>query len=127
MTMTEILFKDEVFAVIGAAMAVHTELGRGFLEAVYHEALELELSLRQIPFQSNVPLPITYRGHLLQKRYEADLIAFNKIIVELKALDQLRDREIAQVLNYLKASGFRVGLLINFGSHSKLEWKRLIR
>jgi len=127
MTMTEILFKDEVFAVIGAAMAVHTELGRGFLEAVYHEALELELRLRQIPFQSNVPLSITYRGHVLQKRYEADMIAFNKIIIELKALDQLHDREIAQVLNYLKATGLRVGLLINFGSHTKLEWKRLVK
>lgn len=124
--MTELLLKDEVFAIIGAAMEVHRELGHGFLEAVYQEALEIELAQRNIPFEPRKPLRISYKNQLLKKEYEADLICYGQVIVELKALDQLSGKEQAQILNYLKATGLRVGLLINFGSHGKLEWKRFV-
>ena len=120
------LYKDEVYAIFGAAIEVHRVLGRGFLEAVYHEALELELSDRNIPFVSRKKLALNYKQHRLQKSYEADLIIFDKIIVELKALDRLTGKEESQLLNYMKATGYRVGLLINFGSHLKLERKRFI-
>jgi GxxExxY protein len=125
--MTEILLKEEVYAVVGAAMAVHRELGAGFLEAVYQEALEWELQLRRVPFESQKPLTILYKGHRLKKEYIADLVCYQQVIVELKALDQLSGREEAQILNYLKATGLRVGLLINFGNPAKLEWKRFVR
>lgn len=124
--MTEILLKEEVYAVVGAAMAVHRELGAGFLEGVYQEALEWELQLRRVPFESQKPLTILYKGHRLKKEYIADLVCYQQVIVELKALDQLSGREEAQILNYLKATGLRVGLLINFGNPAKLEWKRFV-
>jgi GxxExxY protein len=124
--MTEILLKEEVYAIVGAAMTVHRELGSGFLEAVYQEALEIELRLRQIAFESQKPLTIFYKGRLLKKEYIADLVCYQSIIVELKALDQLSGKEEAQLINYLKATGHRVGLLINFGNPSKLEWKRFV-
>ena len=124
--MTELLYKDEVFAIVGAAIEVHKELGPGFLEAVYQEAMELEERQRQIPFESNKRLRIAYKNSWLQKPYEADQVCYEKIILEFKALDRLTGREESQVLNYLKASKLRLGLLINFGSAGKLEWKRLI-
>jgi len=124
--MTELLLKDEVYATIGAAIEVHKVLGPGFLEAVYHEAMEIESSLRGLPFESLKKLKIRYKDRELAKAYEADMVFFEQIIVELKALDRLTAREEAQILNYLKATGLRVGLLINFGSYGKLEWKRLI-
>src|SRR4051812_49807493 len=120
--MTEILFKEEVYAIVGAAMTVHRELGAGFLEAVYQEALEIELRIRHIAFESQQPLTILYKGQRLKKEYIADLVCFGSIIVELKALDQLSGKEEAQLLNYLKATSVRVGLLINFGTPAKLEW-----
>jgi GxxExxY protein len=123
----ELLLKDEVFAIVGAAIEVHRELGPGFLEAVYQEALELELAHRQIPFVPRQTLPIFYKGQRLKKEYEADLICYKQIIVELKALDRLSGKEEAQLLNYLKATGLRVGLLINFGSVGKLEWQRFVK
>lgn len=122
----DLLYKDEVFALVGAAMKVHSELGAGFLEPVYQEATEIEMSWRHIPFVSQLPLSIYYCGQKLHKEYIADLICYEKIVVELKALDCLSGREEAQVLNYLKATQFRVGVLINFGSHGKLEWRRLV-
>ena len=123
---TEILYKEEVFQIVGAAMEVHSVLGVGFLEAVYQEALEIELQERGIPFESQNGLSVSYKGHPLRKQYVADLVVFGKIIVELKALDRLSGLEEAQLLNYLKATGFKVGLLSNFGSKGKLEWKRYI-
>jgi GxxExxY protein len=125
--MTEILFKDEVFAIYGAAIEVHRELGPGFLEAVYQEALEIELRDRGVPFESQKPLTIHYKGRKLKKEYVADLVCHEQIIVELKALDLLAKKEESQILNYLKATGLRVGLLLNFGSEGKLERKRLVR
>ncbi len=124
--MTELILKDEVFAIVGAAIEVHRELGPGFLEAVYQEALEIELRNQNIAFEAQKPLRISYKGKTLHKEYFADLICYGQIIVELKALDRLSGNEEAQILNYLKATGLRVGVLINFGSHGKLEWKRFI-
>ena len=122
----ELIFKDEVYAIMGAAMDVHRELGSGFLESVYQEALEVELTRRQIPFESQKPIRIIYKEEALKKEFVADLICYRKIIVELKAQDNLSGKEEAQVLNYLKATGMKLGLVINFGSHPKLEWKRLV-
>jgi GxxExxY protein len=125
--MTELLLKEEVYAIVGAAIEVHRELGPGFLEAVYQEALELELLDRNVPFEAQRPLAITYKGRTLIKEYIADLICYDQIIAELKAIDRLTSREEAQLLNYLKATRLRVGLLINFGSHGRLEWRRLVK
>ena len=124
--MAELIFKEEVFAIIGAAMEVHTVLGSGYLEAIYQEALEIESKSRNLPFESQKVLQIRYKEHVLKKEYIADLIYFDKIVVELKALDRLSGKEESQLLNYLKATGMKVGVLINFGSHPKLEWKRLV-
>ncbi|KPL11826.1 NADH:ubiquinone oxidoreductase [candidate division BRC1 bacterium SM23_51] len=124
--MTELLLKDEVYAIIGAAIEVHKEFGHGFLEPVYQEAMEIELRLQGIPFEPQKPLRISYKGQPLRKEYAADLVCYEKVIVELKALERLSGKEESQVLNYLKATGLRVGLLINFGSVGRLEWKRLV-
>ncbi len=115
----------QTYAIIGAALTVHQELGPGFLENVYHEALAIELEQRAIPFKHEVELSIFYRGRPLNTTYRTDFICFDVIIVELKALPAISRREKAQVLNYLKAANFRRGLLINFGSTS-LEHARLV-
>ena len=122
----EIYLKDEVYQIMGAAMEVHSELGNGFLEAVYQEALERELSSRNIPFKSQVPIKIKYKDVFLRKEYIADIVCFDSIIVEIKALSRLSGNEESQILNYLKATNFKVGLLVNFGSASKLEWKKFV-
>jgi GxxExxY protein len=114
----------ETYEVIGAAMAVHRELGAGFLEDVYHEALMMEMSSRNIPFLHEVDLPIFYKGQRMQKVYRTDFLCFDTIIVELKALPAVSGREKAQVINYLRASNFDRGLLLNFGSDS-LHYTRL--
>jgi GxxExxY protein len=125
--MTELLFKEEVYSIIGAAIEVHSILGCGFLEAVYQEALEIELGDRNIPFLPRKELTICYKDRVLKKTYEPDLVCYDQIIVELKALNRLSGTEETQILNYLKAGGLRVGLLVNFGSVGKLEWKRYVR
>ncbi len=122
----ELIYKDEVYAIMGAAMEVHRELGSGFLESVYQEAFELELSFRKIPYESQKSILINYKDVILRKDFIADLICFGKILVELKAQDFLSGKEEAQVLNYLKATKIKLGLVINFGSSPKLEWKRLV-
>ncbi|NOX66398.1 MAG: GxxExxY protein [Chlorobi bacterium] len=124
--MMDLIYKDEAYKIIGAAMDVHRELGSGFLEAVYQEALAIEFEKRSIPFDQEKKLEITYKGQLLSKYYEADFICYDKIIVETKALEELIGKHEAQVLNYLKATGFKLGLLINFGSES-LDYRRLVR
>ena len=126
MDMTELILKDESYAVIGAAMEVHRVLGPGFLEKVYQEAMQLELNALRIPFEAEKPIGIDYKGQCLTQRYYADLVCFEQIIVEMKALKQLSGKEDAQLLNYVRATGFKVGLLINFGSHGKLEHKRFV-
>lgn len=125
--MQGLLYKDEVHSIIGAAMTVHSALGPGFLEAVYQEALEIELRERHIPFIPQHELHIFYKQHCLAKTYIADLLVHDRIIVEIKALSALTSREEAQLLNYLKATRLDLGLLINFGATGKLEWKRMIR
>ena len=123
----ELLLKDEVFAIVGAAIEVHRELGHGFLEPVYQEALQIELEARGIPFQAQSPLRIAYKGELLQKAYFPDLVCYGQLIVELKVLHRLAGSEEAQLLNYLKATGMRVGILINFGFPGMMQWKRFVR
>ena len=123
--MTELLYKSEVFVIINAAMEVHRELGHGFLEAVYQEALELEFKERKIQYKREEPLNIFYKGQQLNKEYSADFVCYDKIIVELKALTELNSIHESQLINYLKATRLRVGLLINFGA-SSLEFKRLV-
>jgi len=124
--MNDIIFKDEVFRIVGAAIEVHRELGSGFLEAVYQESLELELAERGVPFLAQVELCIRYKNRELNKKYCADLVCFGSIIVELKSVQKIGPIEEAQLLNYLKATGMKVGLLINFGGYGKLEWKRFV-
>jgi GxxExxY protein len=124
--MIDLILKAEAFAIIGAAIEVHRVLGSGFLEPVYQEAMEIESTSRILPFVSQKVLRIDYKGCLLKKEYIADLVYYNQIIVELKALDKLTGREESQILNYLKATKMKIGLLINFGSSPKLEWKRFV-
>ena len=126
MDMTELILKDESYAVIGAAMEVHRVLGPGFLEKVYQEAMQLELNALRIPFEAEKPIGIEFKGQCLTQKYYADLVCFEQIIVEMKALKQLSGKEDAQILNYLRATGFKLGLLLNFGSHGKLEHKRFV-
>ncbi len=115
----------KTYAIIGAAMEVHRVLGCGFLEAVYQEALKLELVERGIPFAIEVDLPITYKGRRLNTTYRADFICYDSVIVELKALDKLGGVEQAQIINYLKATDHPVGLLLNFGATS-LDYRRFV-
>lgn len=124
--MNELLYKVEVYNIVGAAMEVYNQLGNGFLEAVYQEALALELQLRDIPFIEHPPLELCYKGKILHRHYIPDMLLYDKIIVELKAISILGNNEQAQLLHYLKATGLRLGLLINFGSKMKLEWERKI-
>lgn len=126
--MSHLLYKEEVYAIVGAAMEVYNQLGSGFLEAVYQEALAIELESHSIPFQEQQPITITYKGRPLRQRYIPDFIVYSAIIVEIKAIQQLGSGEQAQLLNYLKATGYSVGVLVNFGSTSgKLEWKRMVQ
>ena len=123
--MTEILFKTLSFAIIGAAMEVHGILGPGFLESVYQAALEKELTLRGIPFQHQVELPVSYKGDLVGI-YKADLIIDSKIIVEIKGISKLNASHQAQALHYLAATGLELAILVNFGM-SSLEYRRVVK
>lgn len=115
----------ETYNIIGAAMEVHKELGNGFLESIYQEALALELTDRQIPFQKEQPLSVQYKNQLLNKRFFADFLCYDEVIVELKAMDNIHDDHLAQVLNYLKATNLKLGLILNFGT-PRLQYKRVI-
>ncbi len=105
----------KTFAIIGAAMEVHREMGCGFLERVYQESLAVELAIRKIPFQREIELPVQYKGQPLDAIYKPDFICYESVIVETKALSLITGLEAAQLLNYLKITGYKVGLLINFG------------
>jgi GxxExxY protein len=120
------IYKQETYKIIGAAMKVHNEMGTGFLEAVYQEALEIEFELSEIPYKREKELPLSYRGRPLKSKYKADFICFDNIVIELKALACLNSVHEAQVLNYLKATGLKLGILLNFGEES-LKYRRLIR
>ena len=123
--MDEILYKNESYKLIGACMEVFNELGCGYLEAVYQESLEIEFQLQNIPYTKEHELAISYKGTPLNKKYSADFICYDAIIVELKALNKLLPEHESQVLNYLKATGYKLGLLVNFGE-SSLKYKRLV-
>jgi len=121
---TEILFKDESYRIMGACFEVYKEKGNGFLEAVYQECLAIELATQKIPFVEHPTLRLEYRGKALRQTYEPDFLCFDRIVVEIKAAKTLADEHRAQVINYLKATGKELGLLVNFGHHPKLEYER---
>ena len=123
--MSEILFKNESYLIIGACMEVHKKLGSGFLESVYSEALELEFRKADIPFEHEKNLPVFYDDQPLKKYFKADFVCFNSIIIELKATKYLIDADRQQTLNNVKATKFKLGLLINFGTPS-LTYKRIV-
>jgi GxxExxY protein len=122
-----LLFEEETYRILGACFEDYKEKGCGFLEAVYQECLCLELNLQQIPFEPHAELRLSYKGRRLEQFYQPDFICFGKIIVEIKAVSGLADEHRAQLHNYLKATGMRVGLLVNFGHYPKLEYERVIR
>ncbi|MDZ7759329.1 MAG: GxxExxY protein [Desulfovermiculus sp.] len=122
----KLLYKDEVYAIIGAAFEVYNTLGPGFLEAVYQEALAIEFKLRSVPFKEQLPVPIEYKGEQLKTKYQADFLCYGEIIVEIKAQECLVSGNEGQLLNYLNGTKLPVGVLINFGKNTKLEWKRFV-
>ena len=122
-----VYYKEECYKIIGAAMKVYRTLGSGFLEAVYQEALEIEFNRLNIPYEREKELSITYNGLELKQTYKADFLCYNKIIVELKAVACLDNVHRAQTINYLKATNFKLGLLINFGDTEELIWERIVR
>jgi GxxExxY protein len=124
--MSELLYKDEVFKLVGLCMEVHRELGKGQDEVLYKDALIIELQRAQIPFRRELKYEVAYKGVILPHHYYADFDVWNKILFEAKAVERLTDAHIKQVLNYLAISKLELGLLVNFGGDS-LEWKRVIR
>ena len=124
--MEDIIYKDEAYKIVGAMISVHKELGCGYLEAVYQEAIEIEFTLQGIPFEREKEMEILYKGRSISKKYRPDFICYNKIIVELKAVEELLPEFKAQTLNYMKMSNSKLGLLANFGRPS-LEVQRLVR
>ena len=123
--MSELLYREETRQLIGLCMEIHRELGKGHDEVIYKDALVVELSRASIPFAREIKYEINYKGVVLPHFYRADFIVFGKILFEGKAIEQLTDAHVKQVLNYLAASKLRLGLLVNFGGDS-LEWKRVI-
>lgn len=124
--MENLICRDESYRIMGASFEVYKEKGCGFLEGVYQECLEIEFEMQGILFVSQKPLGLTYKGRPLKQRYTTDFICYDKIIVELKAVSELTDEHRAQGLNYLHATRYKLGLLINFGHHPKLQYERLV-
>lgn len=122
----KILFKDECYLIQGAVFEVYKEIGPGFLESVYQECLEKELSVRNIPFQKQVEIKIEYKGEVLNQFFKADIICFNSIIIELKSIKSIDPIHRAQIMNYLKATKLRLGLLVNFNAYPKVEIERIV-
>jgi len=122
----EFPLKDETYQVLGACFEVNNEMGRGFLESVYQECLEVELASCGIPFEAQRPIELTFKGQELQRTFTPDLLCFGKVIVELKAVRRLAAEHRAQLINYLKACRLGVGLLVNFGSYPQLEYERIV-
>jgi len=122
---SELLYKQECFQLVGLCMEIHRELGKGHDEVIYKDALVVELSRANIPFSRERKYEVTYKGVILPHHYFADFVVWDKIIFEAKAVEKLMDSHVKQVLNYLAASKLRLGLLVNFGGDS-LEWKRVI-
>jgi GxxExxY protein len=125
--MTEIIYKNESYAIIGACFEVYNAKGCGFLEPVYQECLAIEFEHQRIPAIPKPLLTLSYRDRTLLQTYQADFVCFEKIILELKAVSKLADEHRAQLLNYLHATGFLLGLLVNFGHYPKLEYERIAK
>ncbi|WP_309395798.1 GxxExxY protein [Cerasicoccus maritimus] len=126
MATKSIELKDESYQIVGACFNVHNEMGSGFLESVYQECLTIEFERLGIPFTAKQKLRLAFRGQSLTQHYEADFVCFEKIIIEIKAAKTLADEHRAQILNYLKATGYTLGLLVNFGQSEKLEYERFV-
>ncbi|HRI04890.1 MAG TPA: GxxExxY protein [Pyrinomonadaceae bacterium] len=124
--MVDLIYKDESYAIIGACFEVYKDKGCGFVEPVYQECLEIELRHACIPFIEQHELALFYREQKLQHIYKPDFVCFDKIIVEIKAVTKLTDEHRAQVMNYLKATGYELGLLVNFGHFPRLEYERIV-
>ena len=124
--MPEIIYPKESYEITRSIYDVYNTLGSGFLESVYHEALEYELSRRNIPFNSKPEIKIHYRDIILQHTFIPDIVCYGKIILELKSVSQLMDAHIAQIMNYLKASGMKLGMLVNFGENNGVVIKRIV-
>ena len=124
--MMDVLFKDESYQIMGACFEVYKEKGCGFVEAVYQECLEIELNLRSVPFKAQPELLLFYKNRPLKQKFIPDFLLFDQIVVELKAVKELNDEHRAQVFNYLKATGLRLGLLINFGHFPKVQYERIV-
>ncbi|MGC1273311.1 MAG: GxxExxY protein [Planctomycetaceae bacterium] len=122
-----LLFEKETYAILGACFEVYREQGCGFLEAVYQECLEIEFRERGIPFVPQPTLELDYKGRKLRQAYLADFVCYGLIVVEIKAINALADVHRAQLHNYLKATGKRLGMLVNFGHYPKLEHERIVR
>ncbi|OQA29754.1 MAG: hypothetical protein BWY57_03228 [Betaproteobacteria bacterium ADurb.Bin341] len=120
----ELIYPQEAYAVIGACLEVYNVMGCGFLEAVYQKCLAREFMLREIPFEEQKRIPLSYKGHPLDQVYTPDFVCFGKIILEIKAEALLVDSNRSQIINYLNATDFELGLLVNFGHHKTLEWER---
>ena len=125
--MSKIIYPEESYKIMGACFEVYNDKGCGFLVPVYQECLELEVGLQSIPARPQTALPLTYKGVTLKQNYRPDFDCYNKIILEFKAVEKLTDEHVAQVLNYLNATGYELGLLVNFGAQPKLEYKRIVR
>lgn len=124
--MTELVYREECYKIVGACFEVYNDKGCGFLESVYQECMEIEFDYQQLPFVPRQALRLFHRGKELKRKFIPDFICYENIIVELKAVGQLTDQHRSQVLNYLNATGFQLGLLVNFGSYPNLEWERLV-
>ncbi|HVV02205.1 MAG TPA: GxxExxY protein [Verrucomicrobiae bacterium] len=121
-----LLYREESFQVVGACFEVYKEKGCGFLESVYQECLGIEFQIRNIAHTVQKLLPLSYKGRVLQSTYIPDFLCLDKIVLELKAVTELMDEHRAQVLNYLRASGYRLGILANFGHYPKLQVERIV-
>lgn len=124
--MAEIVFKEESYRIMGACFEVYKQMGCGFLEAVYQECLTMEFTDQQIPHRAQSLLDLRYKQRPLAQKYVPDFICFDSVIIELKAVHELTNEHRAQVHNYLKATGFKLGLLVNFGHHPQVEWERIV-
>ena len=121
-----ITYKLESYEIMGACFEVYKEKGAGFVESVYQECLEIELEARKVDFKAQPELALTYKGRMLKGKFKPDVICFGKIVVELKALSALTDEHRAQIQNYLRATGMKLGLLVNFCHFQKLEYERIV-
>lgn len=122
----KVLYRDESYAIQGAVFEVYRQMGSGFLEAVYQECLETELRLRGIPFRAKPGLALRYKGEMLAQTYKPDFVCYERIILELKAVREIAPEHLAQVMNYLKATSLKLGLLVNFCSHPKATVRRIV-